>query len=171
MGVAEVHDKETLYKGPSKLKTYPILMILLNQEPHILFPFSQNDEHIWLGTQIIQKDFKIYDGDFDDYCFFILNKKISPMHSNPQGSKRKITLQAKLKCTFTNDKVLLDNCRKRYKQNKKWSNTYPVYSIHYEYTIKTNDREQLPCSITIDTNSHLVYSIFNEYTITNNDYT
>ena len=94
-------------------------MILINPKPHILFPFSQEDEHIWLGTMIMRKDFGIYADLFDDYCFTILNKKISPMHSNPKGSRRQITLKAKLKCTFTNDNVLLDNCCKRYKQNKK----------------------------------------------------
>lgn len=55
VGLAEVHAKEDLYTGPSKLKTYPILMILISQEPHILFPFSQNDEHIWMGTMIMKK--------------------------------------------------------------------------------------------------------------------
>ena len=44
-GNATVYTKETIYKGPNKLETYPILMILINTKPIIFFPFSQKRQN------------------------------------------------------------------------------------------------------------------------------
>ena len=53
IGKGTVYIKEDLYKGASTSETYQTMMILINTEPHILFPFSEEDKGIWLDTQII----------------------------------------------------------------------------------------------------------------------
>ena len=114
IGEGTTHSKEALLRGTSKSETYPVMMLLINTEPHIVFPFSQEDNAIWLGTQIRQQKFEHYNGKFEKYCKTILNSKISPMHSVPQGSERKLKLLYSFKCTLTYNRTLVNSAIKKY---------------------------------------------------------
>ena len=74
VGRGHVHHKED-NTGNSKLATYPILMVLVQNEPHILLPFSLIVKYIWLGTQIRNSKFPKQNGDINKYCKANLNAR------------------------------------------------------------------------------------------------